>query len=121
MSDTDAGYDERRSRCFLDQSSNVATPIHEIVGAPAELQRRYADLPEVADLLGAVNALAATGPSAERAGREALAGRAERLQADALARGRGELAQLLGHAAEYLRGVYPLRPVRALPTLHLGG
>ena len=111
-------YDARRDRCMLDQSSSTAPPMHEIVGAPAELGRRYPGLPDVADLVKAIGALAASG---DQAGREPLAACAAGLQAKYLAQGRGELSMLLGHAAECLRGGYPLRPVRALPTIEIGG
>ena len=116
-------YDARRERCMLDQSSNTATPMHAIVGAPVELGRRYPELPDVAALVRAIGALAASGaPAAEQAaGREKLAARAVELQEKYLAQGRGELSMLLGHAAEYLRGGYPLRPIRALPTIEIGG
>lgn len=111
-------YDQRREKCMLDHSSNVATPMHEIVGAPVELARRYPDLPDVADLVRAIGALAAAG---DEAGREPLAARAVELQEKYLAQGRGELSMLLGFAAECLRGGYPLRPIRALPTINIGG
>lgn len=113
-------YDARRERCMLDQSSSTAPPMHEIVGAPAELARRYPELPDVADLVKAIGALAASGDPAEQSrGREPLAVRAEALQQKYHAQGRGELSMLLGFAAECLRGGYPLRPVKALPTIEI--
>lgn len=115
-------YDARRDRCMLDQSSSTAPPMHEIVGAPAELGRRYPGLPDVADLVRDINSLAASGaPAGQAAAREPLAARAAELQAKYLAQGRGELSMLLGFAAECLRGGYPLRPIRALPTINIGG
>ena len=113
-------YDQRRDRCFLDQSSNTAPSLREIVGAPVELQRRYASHPEVADFIAAFNEAAALGdPAAQRPRRAKLAERAEALQAKSAGEGKSELAGLLGLAAECLRGDYPIRPIRILPSVNL--
>ena len=115
-------YDQRRERCMVDQSSSVTTPLREIVRSPAELQRRYSGHPEIADLIRSLNELAgADDPEEQKAGREKLAEGADALRGKYSGQGMSELAQLLGHAAEYLRGDYPLRPVQILPSVNVGG
>ncbi|MBI1725537.1 MAG: hypothetical protein HYR52_07885, partial [Candidatus Tectomicrobia bacterium] len=76
-------YDARRDRCMLDQSSNTAPSLREIVGAPVELQRRYASQPGVADLIAAFNEAAALPhPASQRPRRATLADLAQALQAN---------------------------------------
>lgn len=113
-------YDIRRSRCMLDQSSNVNVPLHLLLGAPAELQARYAaDHEDIRAFLADYGALAAKeAPSPEE--REALAARADALREAHTAGRRLELATILAYAARYLRGNHPLRPVQALPRFEMG-
>ena len=105
-------YDQRRSRCMLDQSSNTQNPIHLILRSPYALKTEYADEhEEVKALLDAFNALAAQDKPAADA-REALAQR--RRCAILPLRPRAHvraLSEHLGFLAELLRGHYPIRPV----------
>ena len=66
-------YDQRRSRCMLDQSSNTQNPIHLILRSPYALKTGYADShDDVRALLDAYNTLATLDEPAADA-REALA------------------------------------------------
>ncbi len=107
---------------MLDQSSAVGDPLHLVVAAPIELQTRYAaDHPDVAEFISSLNQLAAAGdPEEQRAGRDRLAERADGLQRKYTEQSLSELAPLLGYAAVYLRGHYPLRAAKVLPTINLG-
>ncbi len=106
---------------MLDQTSSVGTPMHVILRSPAELQARYSDeYPEVKDLIRSFNALAVVdNPPEQRAAREQLAEKVDHLQKKYAGQHLLELSQLLEHAAAYLRGDYPLHPVRVLPSLHI--
>ena len=104
-------YDQRRSRCMLDQSSNTQNPIHLILRSPYALKTGYADShEEVKALLDAYNALAAQDEPAAAA-REALAKEADALSSHYAAAHMSALAEHLGFLAELLRGHYPIRPV----------
>ena len=104
-------YDQRRSRCMLDQSSNTQNPIHLILRSPYALKTGYADShEEVKALLDAYNALAAQDEPAAEA-REALAKDADALSTRYAAAHMSALSEHLGFLAELLRGHYPIRPV----------
>ncbi|MDE0340990.1 MAG: hypothetical protein OXI82_02520 [Nitrospinae bacterium] len=104
-------YDQRRSRCMLDQSSNTQNPIHLILRSPYALKTEYAgEHEEVRALLDAFNALAAQEAPAADA-REALARRADALSTRYSAGHMAALAEHLGFLSELLRGHYPIRPV----------
>ena len=104
-------YDQRRSRCMLDQSSNTQNPIHLILRSPYALKTGYADShEEVKALLDAYNALAAQDKPAAEA-REALAKDADALSTRYAAAHMSALSEHLGFLAELLRGHYPIRPV----------
>ena len=104
-------YDQRRSRCMLDQSSNTQNPIHLILRSPYALKTEYADAhEEVKVLLDALNVLAAQDDLAADA-REALAQQVDALSARYAAAHMSALAEHLGFLAELLRGYYPIRPV----------
>ncbi len=104
-------YDQRRSRCMLDQSSNTQNPIHLVLGSPRALKIGYAHAhEEVRALLLAYDALAAcTEPGAPA--REELAHQAGALSARYAAAHMSALAELLGFFADFLRSSYPIRPV----------
>ena len=104
-------YDQRRSRCMLDQSSNTQNPVHLILRSPYALKTGYAEEHEdVRALLDAFNTLAAEeAPAADM--REALAQRADALSAHYAAAHMSVLSEYLGFLAELLRGHYPIRPV----------
>ena len=104
-------YDQRRSRCMLDQSSNTQNPVHLILRSPYVLKTEYAvEHEDVRALLDAFNTLAARDdPSAEM--REILAQKADALSARYAASHMAALAEHLGFFAELLRGYYPIRPV----------
>ena len=104
-------YDQRRSRCMLDQSSNTQNPVHLILRSPYALETEYAgEHDDVRALIGAYNALAAQEAPAADA-REALAQRADALSAHYAAAHMAALAEHLSFFAELLRGHYPIRPV----------
>lgn len=104
-------YDQRRSRCMLDQSSNTQNPVHLILRSPYALKTEYADAyDDVRALIGAYNALAAQEAPAPDA-REALAREADALATHYAATHMSALAEHLGFLAEHLRGHYPIRPV----------
>lgn len=104
-------YDQRRSRCMLDQSSNTQNPVHLILRSPYALKTEYTDAHEdVRVLLEAFNALAAQDAPASDA-REALAQNADALSTRCAAAHMSALAEHLGFFAELLRGYYPIRPV----------
>ena len=104
-------YDQRRSRCMLDQSSNTQNPVHLILRSPYALKTEYADAhQDVRALLDAYNALAAQDEPATDA-REALARKADALSAHYTAAHMSSLAEHLAFLAELLRGGYPVRPV----------
>ena len=53
-------YDQRRSRCMLDQSLNTQNPVHLILRSPYALKTGYAgEYEDVRELLNVFNALAA--------------------------------------------------------------
>ena len=104
-------YDQRRSRCMLDQSSNTQNPVHLILRSPYALKTEYAgEHEEVRALIGAYNALAAQDEPAPDA-REALAKDVDALASHYAAAHMAALAEHLGFLAELLRGQYPIRPV----------
>ena len=104
-------YDQRRSRCMLDQSSNIQNPIHLILRSPYALKTEYADAhEEVKVLLDAYNALATLDEPAADA-REALAKEADALSTHYAAAHMSTLSEHLGFLAELLRGYYPIRAV----------
>ena len=104
-------YDQRRSRCMLDQSSNTQNPVHLILRSPYALKTEYGDAHEdVRALLDAYNALAAQEAPAADA-REALAQQADVLSSHYAAAHMAALAEHLSFLAELLRGHYPIRPV----------
>ncbi len=104
-------YDQRRSRCMLDQSSNIQNPIHLILRSPYALKTEYADAhEEVKVLLDAFNVLAAQDDLAADA-REALAKDADALASSYIAAHMSALSEHLGFLAELLRGYYPIRSV----------
>ena len=110
-------YDQRRSRCMLDQSSNTQNPVHLILRSPYALKTEYADAHEdVRVLLEAFNALAAQDDPAPDA-REALAKQADALSTRYAAAHMSALAEHLGFLCELLRGHYPIRPVVDAATL----
>ena len=95
--------------------------MHLILGSPVELQRGYAENhPDVSEFVAAMDALHDIEEAGgQRAARERLAARADALKEKYAGRHMTELSYLLGYAAEYLRGAYPLRRVAPLPTLNL--
>lgn len=104
-------YDQRRSRCMLDQSSNTQNPVHLILRSPYALKTEYADShDDVRALIDAYNALAAQEAPAADA-REALAQKADALSTRCAAAHMSALAEHLAFLAELLRGYYPIRPV----------
>ncbi len=104
-------YDQRRSRCMLDQSSNTQNPVHLILRSPYTLQTEYGDVhQDVRSLLGAYNALAARETPATGA-REALAQKVDALSSRYATAYMSALAEHLSFFAELLRGYYPMRPV----------
>ena len=104
-------YDQRRSRCMLDQSSNTQNPVHLILRSPYALKTEYAgEYDDVHALLNAYNALAAQDEPAPDA-RESLAKDADALATRYTAAHMAALAEHLGFLAELLRGYYPIRPV----------
>ena len=104
-------YDQRRSRCMLDQSSNTQNPIHLILRSPYALKTEYADAhEEVKALLDAYNALATLDEPAAAA-REALSIDADALSSHYAAAHKSALSEHLGFLAELLRSGYPIRPV----------
>ena len=104
-------YDQRRSRCMLDQSSNTQNPVHLILRSPYALKTEYAgEHEDVRALLDAYNALAAQDEPAADA-REALAREADALSTRYAAGHMSALAEHLSFLAELLRGYYPIRPV----------
>ncbi|MCY3824023.1 MAG: hypothetical protein OXG62_09165 [Nitrospinae bacterium] len=104
-------YDQRRSRCMLDQSSNMQNPVHLILRSPYALKTEYAgEREDVRALLGAYDALAAQDAPAPDA-REILAQQADALSTRYAAAHMAALAEHLGFLAELLRGHYPIRPV----------
>ena len=104
-------YDQRRSRCMLDQSSNTQNPVHLILRSPYALKTEYGDAHlDVRALLDDYNALAAQDAPATDA-REALAKQADALSARYAAAHMPALAEHLAFLAELLRGRYPIRPV----------
>ncbi len=104
-------YDQRRSRCMLDQSSNTQNPVHLILRSPYVLMTGYAkEHDDVRALLDDFNALAAQDDSAPDA-REALAQQADALSSRYAAAHMSALAEHLGFLAEFLRSCYPIRPV----------
>lgn len=104
-------YDQRRSRCMLDQSSNTQNPVHLILRSPYALKTEYAgEHQDVRALLDAYNALAAQDDPAPDA-REALAQQADSLSSRYAAAHMSALAEHLAFLAELLRGRYPIRPV----------
>ena len=104
-------YDQRRSRCMLDQSSNTQNPVHLILRSPYSLKTEYAgERDDVRALLAAYNALAAQDEPATDA-REALAEDADTLSSRYAAAHMSTLAEHLSFLAELLRGYYPIRPV----------
>ena len=105
-------YDQRRSRCMLDQSSNTKNPVHLILRSPYALKTGYAkEHEDVRALLDDFNALAAQDDPAPDA-REALAQQADALSARYAAAHMSALAEHLGFLSEFLRSCYPIRPVR---------
>ena len=110
-------YDQRRSRCMLDQSSNTQNPIHLILRSPYALKTEYADAhEEVKALLDAFNALAAQDEPAAAA-REALAKDADALSSHYAAAHKSALSEHLSFLAELLRSGYPIRPVADAPKM----
>ena len=104
-------YDQRRSRCMLDQSSNIQNPIHLILRSPYALKTEYADAhQDVRALLDAFNTLATLDEPAADA-REALAQQVDALSARYAAAHMSALSEHLGFLAELLRGHYPIRSV----------
>lgn len=104
-------YDQRRSRCMLDQSSNTQNPVHLILRSPYALKTEYGDAHEdVRALIGAYNTLAAQEAPAADA-REALAKKADALSSHYAAAHMAALAEHLSFLAELLRGHYPIRPM----------
>ena len=105
-------YDQRRSRCMLDQSSNTQNPIHLILRSPYALKTGYADAhEEVSILLDAFNTLATLDEPAADA-REALAKEADALSSHYAARAHVGPRRTPGSfLAELLRSNYPIRPV----------
>ena len=104
-------YDQRRSRCMLDQSSNTQNPVHLILRSPYALKTEYArEHDDVRALLDAYNALAAQDEPTSDA-REALAREADALSAHYAAGHMSALAEHLSFLVELLRGYYPIRPV----------
>ncbi len=104
-------YDQRRSRCMLDQSSNTQNPVHLILRSPYALKTEYGDAHEdVRALLNAFNILASQDEPAADA-REALAQQADALSSRYAAAHMSALAEHLAFLAELLRGGYPIRPV----------
>ena len=104
-------YDQRRSRCMLDQTSNTQNPVHLILRSPYALKTGYADShEEVKALLDAFNTLAAQDEPAADA-REALAKEADALSSHYARAHMSALAEHLGFLAELLRSNYPIRPV----------
>ncbi len=95
--------------------------MHLILGAPVDLQRDYAkNHPDISEFVAALNGLhGVEGPDAQRAAREQLAARADGLKEKYAGLRMTELSYLLGYAADYLRGEYPLRRIAPLPTLNL--
>ena len=104
-------YDQRRSRCMLDQSSNTQNPMHLILRSSYALKTEYAGAHEnISALLDAFNALAAQEAPTPDA-RKALAEQADALALRYAAAHMSALAEHLGFLAELLRGQYPIRPV----------
>ena len=104
-------YDQRRSRCMLDQSSNTQNPVHLILRSPYALKTEYSgEHEDVRALLEAYNALAAQDEPAPDA-REAQAKDADALSSHYAAMHMAALAEHLGFLSELLRGHYPIRPV----------
>ena len=104
-------YDQRRSNCMLDQSSNTQNPIHLILRSPYALKTGYADShDDVRALLDAFNTLATLDEPAADA-REALAKDADALSSHYAAAHMSALSEHLGFLAELLRSGYPIRPV----------
>ena len=104
-------YDQRRSRCMLDQSSNTQNPVHLILRSPYALKTEYGDAhQDVHALLDAFNALAAQDAPATNA-REALAQQADALASRYAVAHMSALAEHLAFLVELLRGRYPIRPV----------
>ena len=104
-------YDQRHSKCMLDQSSNTQNPIHLILRSPYALKTGYADAhEEVKALLDAFNTLATLDEPAADA-REALAKDADALSSHYAAVHMSALSEHLGFLAELLRSYYPIRPV----------
>ena len=104
-------YDQRRSRCMLDQSSNTQNPVHLILRSPYALKTEYGDAhQDVRALIDDYNALAAQDAPATDA-REALAQQADALSARYAAAHMSALAEHLAFLTELLRGHYPIRPV----------
>ena len=105
-------YDQRRSRCMLDQSSNTQNPVHLILRSPYALKTEYADsnMMTMRVLLDAYNILAAQDEPAADA-REALSKDADALSSHYAAAHMSALSEHLGFLAELLRSYYPIRPV----------
>ncbi len=104
-------YDQRRSRCMLDQSSNTQNPVHLILRSPYALKTGYAEEhPAINVLLDAYNILAAQDEPAAAA-REALAKGADALSTHYAAAHMSALSEHLSFLAELLRGHYPIRSV----------
>lgn len=104
-------YDQRRSRCMLDQSSNTQNPVHLILRSPYALKTEYAgEHEDVCALIDAYNTLAVKNDPATDA-REALAKQADALSSHYAAAHMSALAEHLAFLAELLRGHYPIRPV----------
>ena len=110
-------YDQRRSRCMLDQSSNTQNPVHLILRSPYALKTDYAgEHEDVRALLDAYDALAAQDEPAADA-REALAQQADALSSRYAAAHMSALAEHLAFLAELLRGRSPIRPVMDVAKL----
>ncbi len=110
-------YDQRRSRCMLDQSSNTQNPVHLILRSPYALKTEYGDThQDVHELLNAFNTLAAQDAPTTDA-REALAKQADVLSSHYAAAHMSALAEHLAFLAELLRGRYPIRPVMDVARL----